>query len=357
MEYQAKILVVDDEFDNFNVIQTLLHYENYQLDYAKNAILALEQLKSKPPDVILLDIMMPEMDGITFCQILRADSNWQHIPIIVITALTAKEDMARCLSAGANDFISKPVNSLELRARVRSMLRIKQQYDALQATLQFRQELADMIVHDLRTPLANILLAAEMLHHSGGLALNSQRQKVDYILTCGQQLQGLIDNLLLMAKIESEKLILQPTEVDLHTMCTQALSRVEAIASQKDLNLVSDLPEPGKTIIADASLLSRILDNLLSNAIKFAPVKSQITLSASYPMVGRARIRVADNGPGIPKEARHCIFEKFVTGTWAKHVSQIGLGLAFCRLAIEAHGGKIWVDSNQPRGAIFTVEL
>lgn len=135
---QHSILVIDDEERVFDVIEGLLIREGYQLTYAPSGPAAIQQMDALQPDVILLDVMMPQMDGIEACRQIKANPNWKHIPIIIVTALTSKADLARSLEAGADDFISKPINSLELRARVRSMLRIKIQYDALAATLRLR---------------------------------------------------------------------------------------------------------------------------------------------------------------------------------------------------------------------------
>jgi diguanylate cyclase len=133
---QAKILVIDDEPDNFDVIEALLHKDNYRLSYAASGQNGLDRLATEQPDVILLDVMMPHLDGIEVCQRLRQNAQWQNVPIIMVTALNAKEDLAKCMEAGANDFISKPVNGLELRARVRSMVQISQQYQNIQQLLQ-----------------------------------------------------------------------------------------------------------------------------------------------------------------------------------------------------------------------------
>ena len=135
---QHSILVIDDEERIFDVIEGLLIREGYRLTYAPSGPAAIQQIDALQPDVILLDVMMPQMDGIEACRQIKANPNWKHIPIIIVTALTSKADLARSLEAGADDFISKPINSLELRARVRSMLRIKIQYDALAATLRLR---------------------------------------------------------------------------------------------------------------------------------------------------------------------------------------------------------------------------
>lgn len=176
MKHPASILIIDDEPDNFDVIETLLHEQDYQLNYAASGQRALDRLHIFEPDVILLDVMMPDLDGIEVCQRIKANPQWQAVPIIMVTALTAKEDLARCLAAGADDFISKPVNGTELRARVHSMLRIKHQYDNVQALLQLREDMVNMIVHDLRNPLACIVLATEVLRLPG-LSPKSSKKK------------------------------------------------------------------------------------------------------------------------------------------------------------------------------------
>ncbi|MBD1923525.1 response regulator [Microcoleus sp. FACHB-831] len=132
------ILLIDDEESIFEVIEGLLYREGYNLTYIDSGKEALNRIDEIQPDVILLDLMMPEMDGIETCKLIKSNEGWRHIPIIMVTALSSKEDLARSLNAGADDFVSKPINSIELRARVRSMLRIKLQYDALSATQRLR---------------------------------------------------------------------------------------------------------------------------------------------------------------------------------------------------------------------------
>ncbi|MGI0487404.1 hybrid sensor histidine kinase/response regulator [Pantanalinema rosaneae CENA516] len=355
MSSQPSILVIDDEPNNFDVIEMLLLRDGYNLDYATSGLEALKYLDAYLPSVILLDVMMPDINGIELCQQIKAHPVWQPIPVIMVTALNSKEDLARCLDAGADDFVSKPVNGTELRARVRSMLRIKQQHDALQATLQLREDMSNMIVHDLRNPLSSILLAGTVLQLMH-LPEKPQR-KLDQIMVAGQQLQSLIDSLLVIAKLEAGKLLLHRTEVDLCEIGTAALFDFEAIAAQKRIQLNSQLPEPGESVWVDASLLRRVLDNLLSNAIKFSPCGSQVRLQIDYLAEGHAKIQVADSGSGISPELRQCIFEKYEVGRFLQDVSQTGLGLAFCKMAITAHDGSITVTENQPNGSIFTVEI
>ncbi len=158
---KPSILIIDDQPDNFDVIEALLSKQNYQLHYAASGQEAIAALETFQPDLILLDVMMPDMDGIEVCQRIKAMPQWEAVPIIVVTALTTKKDLAQCLTAGADDFISKPVDRLELTARVRSMLRIRQQYQRLatfnarlEATVQQRTaQLQTMIFQDALTAL------------------------------------------------------------------------------------------------------------------------------------------------------------------------------------------------------------
>jgi signal transduction histidine kinase len=350
-----------------------LHHEGYQLNYAPSGQRAIDHLDSFQPDVILLDVMMPDLDGIEVCRRIKADAKWQMVPIIMVTALTSKEDLAQCLRTGADDFISKPVNGAELRARVYSMLRIKQQYDSVQTLLKTREDMVNMIVHDMRNPLTGILLSTHVLR-SPKISPEKHQEKVNQIISAGQQLESLINSLLLMGKLDSGKMVLNYTEVDLCALCQSAVEDMEAIAAQKNLTLVSKLPDPvtevqrspgvatlgssfGGTVKADAAILRRVLDNLLSNAIKFSPSNAVVTLWLEYLGGGGAKVQVVDSGPGISENLRQSIFEKYEIGTLNSDVSQIGLGLTFCKKAIEAHHGSITIEDNHPRGTILNVFL
>ncbi|MCF4965875.1 hybrid sensor histidine kinase/response regulator [Nostoc sp. CMAA1605] len=356
MDNQPSILVIDDEPDNFDVIEALLFNEGYELNYAASGQRVIERLKIVQPDVILLDVMMPDVDGIEVCKHIKSHSQWQYIPIIMVTALTAKEDMVRCMAAGADDFISKPVNGLELRARVNSMLRIKRQHDDLQALLNLREDMVKMILHDMRNPLTSILLATEILQLPH-FPPERQKTKVEQIVNSVQQLQALIDDLMIMAKLESGKMVLNYTNVDLVSLCLSALNSFEAIATQKNLQLISNFPQPHIHLNIDALIFRRVIDNLLSNAVKFSPKNSQVILQTNDCRPESVMIQIADSGVGISDEAKQIIFEKYEVGTLMPEVSQLGLGLAFCKMAIEAHGGTITVKNNQPRGSVFTVFL
>ncbi|MBD2186622.1 hybrid sensor histidine kinase/response regulator [Pseudanabaena mucicola] len=354
------ILVIDDEPANFDVVEILLFKEGYELHHRNSGETAIAALETINPDLVLLDVMMPDMDGIEVCQHLKNDQRWQHIPIIIITALSDKEDLARCLDAGADDFISKPINSLELRARVRSMLRIKSQYERIQNTMLLREEMMQTIVHDLRNPLIGILLGCESLK---GLEMPDRaRKRINQINNTIDQMRLLINDILTIGRIEANRLVLNLTKIDIVDLTQSVINDFEIIATSKQIQLLSKLPTEPTFIYGDLNLMRRVLDNLVDNAIKFSPQHSSITLTIEKLPENPARqnlikIQIIDQGVGISPEQKQVIFEKYEVGNIILGISQIGLGLSFCKMAIEAHQGEISVTNNQPNGAIFTVLL
>lgn len=351
------VLVVDDDPNNFDVIETFLSDQDYQLHYAASGPDAINSLDTFAPDLILLDVMMPGIDGIEVCRQIKAMSKWRAVPIIMVTALNSKSDLANCLITGADDFISKPVNAVELRARVHSMLRIKHQYDDVQSLLKLREDMVKMLVHDLRNPLAGILFSLDFLRKPD-YPKEKQKSKLDKVYLSAQRLQLLIDDLLQISLLESGKIRLNLTEVDLCDLIQSAVSNFDAIVAQKNLSLICQLPEAqSRKVLIDGTMIHRTVDNLLSNAIKFSPSDSEIIINLEFLKSGDTKIRVIDSGPGVPDELQSQIFEKYEIGTLMANVSQIGLGLAFCKMVVEAHGGEICVRSNHPKGAIFEITL
>jgi signal transduction histidine kinase len=335
-------------------MEMLLLREGYELNFAADGYEALAHLDEDPVDVILLDVMMPGMDGFELCERLRRNPKWQHVPIILVTALDSKQDLARGLEAGADDFLHKPYNGLELRARVRSMLRIKQRHDELQATLQLRQDLSNMIVHDIRGPLSSILIYCDLLEGEMG-----QLEAVETIRGEANRLSSFLTDMLMMARMEHGRLLLSRSPVDMNELATAACDSFSQMARLKDLQLALTLPESSRSLSLDANLWRRVLDNLLSNAIKFSPTGGAITVQVTYPEAeSQVQIQVIDEGPGIPAEHRETIFDKFqIVAAKRRDVAQVGLGLAFCKMVVEAHDGRIFVSPNQPKGSVFTVEV
>ncbi len=355
---KATILVVDDTPDNLAFINGLLK-DTYRVKVANNGEKAVAIAQSTPaPDLILLDIMMPGIDGYEVCQQLKANPETRDIPVIFLTAKSEIEDERKGLELGAADYITKPISPPILLSRVKTQLTLKASYDNLRDLLTFREDMVNMIVHDLRNPISNILLLAELLVSHPDLPPEKFQKNLDMILKGGQRLRFLVDDLLLRAKLESSKLVLDRKDVDLCELCELAIADLNEIAVRKNLKLITNMPPAhSRSVNLDPTLFRRAIDNLLTNAIKFSPQNSEITLTIDYPHEQGARVQVADLGGGVDEKLRERIFEKYEVGTLMKGVSQTGLGLAFCKIVIEAHGGKIAVTDNTPQGAIFTLEL
>lgn len=371
---KARVLIVDDDATARSTLAALLSSENYDLRMASSGQEVLAYLDELKPDTILMDVMMPDMDGWTVCQQLKAQKKWRHIPVILVTALDAKEDIVHGLEAGADEFLSKPVNGLELRARVRTMLRIKQQYDELEATLRLREDLASMIAHDMRNLLSPIMGYSQLLiiEASGN---SDSIECAEAIYDQANRLSSFINDMLLLAKMEQGHLILNCTPTDINLLVQEIASLYQVVAVSKGITLTTDIPAESRQILLDTNLFRRLIDNLISNALKFSPKGSTVTLQVQYPPFGhiysngkfeddtgsqtaQMQIKVLDEGPGIPIEYHERVFNKFETVS-LKHtgVPQIGLGLAFCKMIAEAHKGRIFIEANQPRGTIFTVEI
>lgn len=357
----ARVCIVDDNVIARETLADLLYPENYELLLIESGLNLLAQIDSLNPDVILLDVMMPELNGFDVCQRLKTHPKWQHVPIILVTALDSKDSLVRGLDAGADEFVSKPVNGSELRARVRSMLRVKQQYDALNAMLQLREDMANMLIHDMRAPLATIALHAGLMLQRQNLATNDL-QALQTIQAELRHLESFINDMLLVAKIEHDKLLLKRDPCDLVQLIQQLVAQHELLARLHQIKLNVDMPARPLVLPIDETLFSRMLDNLLANALRFSPTGGTVTVrlgEVNEPATGLVRrIQVVDEGAGIPEEERRNVFDKFkIVSLKREGLSQIGLGLALCRMVAEAHGGQIYVTANEPHGAVFTVEF
>ena len=363
MNQKRSLLIVDDEAVVRETLEALLYQEGHNLHFAAGGPEALSMLDAVNPDVILLDIMMPGMNGLQVCRQLKSSDQWRPVPVILVTALDSKEDLAEGLESGADDFLSKPVNGLELRARVRAMLRIKTQFDKLQQTLRMREDLASMLVHDMRNPLSSIAGYSDYLRMAD-LVRPEGKMGIETIGSEARRLIGYTNDLLMIAKVEHGKPILHLTATDICQVARKSATSNRIIAELKKVNLQLELPEEIEELSLDATLFQRILDNLLTNSLKFSPPHSTVILRIEFPKMEtmspgpHLRIQVIDQGPGIPDEAKERIFSKFeVTELKDKNITQVGLGLAFCKMVVDAHWGRIFVSDNQPSGTIFTVEI
>jgi two-component system sensor histidine kinase/response regulator len=353
----SHILVVEDDEKSRRLLRDFLEAYGYQMSEAVDGEEALSVINAKPPDLILLDVMMPKMDGFEVCRRLKENEQTQMIPVLLVTALSDRADRLRGISVGATDFITKPIDTLEVLFRVRNALRTKHLYDDRNSLLRMREELSDMIVHDIRNPLLGITLCARRLETKNKSPAVIHLAKE--ILRQTQLLDNFISDLLTVSKIEQGQLTLQRSDEDL-VACVQAAMRHHQIAAETEkIQLALVAPDGPVFARVDKSLIVRLLDNLLANAIKFSRQSCvTLTIKPAGDSGTPCLIQVEDEGPGIPLGYRDKIFEKYgIVKMKELELPQTGLGLAFCRMVAEAHGGRIYVAPRQPCGSIFSVEL
>ncbi len=360
-----RICIVDDDRIARETSAGLLFPEGYELIFVDHGRDLLERLPEIRPDVLLLDVMMPGMDGFEICQLLKSDPKWRQIPIVLVTALDSREDLIRGLNSGADEFLAKPVNGPELRARVRSMLRIKQQYDQLQAAVRVREDLAHMIVHDIRVPLSAILLYCHLMENRQGLA-QQDRDDLEVIASQGRRLDSFVNDLLSLTKMQEGRMILRGASVDLAPLITEIAEIHTAMARSKGVELRLELSPELPVLVLDSNLFGRALDNLLTNALAVSKsgdavvLRAQPAPKAKGDAIGASQVllEVIDQGPGIPEDQREMIFEKFKSvEREGRRGNQFGLGLTFAKQVVEAHGGRIRVEGVKPHGAAFVIEL
>lgn len=370
------VLVVDDIEQNVMLLEAYLSLQHYRVVKAYNGEEALHSVEKEPPDIILLDVMMPGIDGYEVCRRLKNDPKTQFIPIVMVTALQDVEDKIKGIESGADDFISKPFNKEELFTRVKSLLRIKHLYDQLEQSYRtvaekneqlialdrMKDGLTHMIVHDLKNPLTAIMgylriVTAKLL----GELTDKQMESLTAAFRNSEYLLNMIANLLDISRMEDGQLKLNYETFAVREIVEPNLVGLKVLADPEKKTLRMDIPEDLPNLEADKGLLYRVLTNLISNAIKHTySEKGQVTVTAAINQRKNImQINVVDNGEGIPKEYQDKIFDKFMQVETKKLGKKFdtGLGLTFCKLAVEAHGGKIWVESELDKGSTFSFTI
>lgn len=361
------LLVVDDNEENRDVLARRLQKQGHWAVTASGGQEALDALADQPFDLVLLDIMMPDMDGYEVLSRIKGNPQTQRLPVIMISALDEMDSVVRCIEMGAADYLPKPFNPTLLRARIGASLREKrardrelrytaelaESYRKLQELERLRDDLTHMIVHDLRTPLTSLLSGLQTVPLVGDLN-ETQTEMLEIAVEGGQTLLGMINDLLDVEKMEQEAVPLDRVPLTAAGLIERATAQVAMLARSNGLMLIEQAPMDLPPFVGDEDKLRRTLVNLLGNAIKFTPAPGTITTTAEAGEKDML-FSVRDTGEGIPPEAFERIFEKFgqVESRKAGRKMSTGLGLAFCKLAVEAHGGHIWVESRPGQGSAF----
>jgi signal transduction histidine kinase len=354
----VSILVVDDAVENLRLLSNMLGEYAYEIRPVTGGRDALRAIEHAPPDLILLDVTMPEMDGFEVCRRLRALGH-TDIPVVFLTALTDVENKVRAFEVGGDDYITKPFQVEEVLARVRLQLSLRaarkdllRSIERLQELERLRDDLVKMIVHDLRTPLTALLMQLQLLRMD---LTGEAAQTADDATASATRLSSMASTLLDVSRLEEGKMPLERSSVDLSALAVEVRKELAGIEADRTIEVVAAAP-----VIAtcDAALIRRVLENLVSNGIKHTPRGGRLRIRVE-PCAAGVRVAVEDEGPGVPAAARERIFQKF-GAVEVRHDSayhSVGLGLAFCRLAVEAHGGTIGVSDAVPHGSVFAFEL
>ncbi|HAX79099.1 MAG TPA: hybrid sensor histidine kinase/response regulator [Cyanobacteria bacterium UBA11372] len=361
-----RILVVDDSPDNVFLIQAILEEEGYKISTAADGRSALAQLEEELPDLVLLDVMMPGMDGYEVTQRIRAMTSLPFIPILLITAYD-QPSVAQGLDTGADDFIRKPVEVDELLARVRALLRLKHSVDERDAIARQREDFVSRLTHDLRTPL----IAADrmlnlMLQGALGELSPTMQEAISTMTRSNQNLLTMANTLLEVYRYEAGRKTLSFSPVDLRDLLKEIIEELSPLAKDKKLSLSLELFENNSnhreqfTVAGDRLELHRVFTNIIGNAIKFTDtgcidVRLKSANSSPNPARREVTIEIQDTGPGIPKEEQAWLFERFRQGRH-KH-SGSGLGLHLSQRIVEAHQGTIQVKSEVGQGSLFVISL
>ncbi|MBI2795643.1 MAG: hybrid sensor histidine kinase/response regulator [Gemmatimonadetes bacterium] len=366
------VLVADDVPANVELLVDQLRTLGFRTVSAHDGPSALAAARDHRPDLAILDVAMPAGDlgveerstGFEVCRRIKREERTAGVPVIFVTALNDSTDRVKAIAAGGDDFLTKPHNRMVLGARVRSLLKLRSATEALQDSYRklrelekVRDDLMKMIVHDLKTPLTAVLATVEMLldgdfgevsaPQSGALA-DTQAKAEDLL--------SLIEDLLELARLEESHIALDLTRVEPAALLGRLAEGWRLRLRQEGATLALDVAPGLPALHADARLLERLLNNLLQNAIVHGGRGVHVTVGAASD-AGGVRFAVTDTGPGIAAAYHELIFRKFETVRLAAapRARSSGLGLSFCKLVAEAHGGRIWVQSAEGKGSTFFV--
>ena len=368
------ILVADDVDANVELLVDQLETLGFGTVVARDAPSALATCLERRPDLVILDVSMPAGDlgvddrdaGFEVCRRLKRDARTARIPVIFVTALGDTADRVKAIEAGGDDFLTKPHHRLVLNARVRALLRLKGATDALEESLKrmrelqkVRDDLMNMIVHDMKTPLTSVLATLEMARDGDFGALTAPQAKaLSDAEGKAEDLLALIEDLLEVARIEEQTITLQPEPIAPAALLAEIVYDWGLRFKQEGAIATVDVSDDAPVFRADKVLIKRVLSNLVQNALTHTAGPVTLDLTARADANG-ILLTVTDDGPGIPSEYQEIIFRKFerVRAANAPRVRSSGLGLTFCRLAVESHGGRIWVKSVEGEGSTFYVQL
>lgn len=352
------ILIVDDIPDNLRVLGGILKVEGYKIRPVLNGELALQVAEKEKPDLILLDIMMPGMDGYEVCRRLKENSGLKDIPVIFISALSDTNDLLKAFESGGVDYITKPFQAAEVSIRVATHLKICRQNAELRELNVTKDKFFSIIAHDLRGPIGNMLSISEMISKKGQVDEDTLYMFLEMQKELSQETFQLLENLLVWARSNTNRIEYQPVLLDVNVLIKESIEGANIQAMNKNI-ILSDTTHARFDVFADVNMIRLILRNLISNAIKFTPQGGQVSISANSGSDQSTIISVKDTGIGIPAEMLKKMFRidssNKRSGTAGE--SSSGLGLLLCKEFVEKHRGSISAESEEGKGSEFSFSI
>jgi two-component system sensor histidine kinase/response regulator len=361
-ETKPKVLVVDDSEFELQLVDFILQEKNYQTELAGNGTDALIILETLTPDLILLDIMLPDFDGFEVCKKLKTIDKLKDIPVIFFTSLSNIDDIVKGFEAGGVDYVTKPFNTDELLVRIKTHLdlinskrKIELQARELSQANALKDKMFSVISHDLRSPVSSIKLALDFI--SKGLVKPTDElfnETIKGLVKTTDEAYILLENLLGWAKSQSNILTVYPESLDLKLLASSIAGLLKLTSENKKISIENNIPE-GITVFADMQMIQSVLRNLLSNALKFTPENGSIEMNA-LEMNTEVIISIKDSGVGISEPSLKRIFDQDqpVKTLGTNKESGSGLGLILCKDFVEKNGGRIWVESEKGKGSTFS---
>jgi two-component system sensor histidine kinase/response regulator len=356
----SRILIVDDEPANVFFLKTILVNEGYKVTTATDGMECLDILSNSHPDVILLDIMMPGITGIEVLEKVKGNELTANIPVIMVTAKTESSDVEEALDKGAVEYIKKPIDEVELLARLRTTLRIKKHEDTLRNMLQSKKDFIQIISQDLRTPFTSILGFAEMLYHDRELVnnLNSyHRDFLKYIINTSRNIVDYFNKLLNWTNLDGKEIKLRLADVNLSKLINTSIVVYQTMINEKKLKVINKVDEDVEVKV-DKTYFGQVINNLISNAVKFTPEKGEVKISSSRRR-NVTTLVISYTGLGIADITPEVMFSRIINtpATGTKGEKGTGLGLGICKKILDAHGFDITYNSEPREGTSFIITI
>ncbi|MHB8520625.1 MAG: hybrid sensor histidine kinase/response regulator [Limisphaerales bacterium] len=351
------LLIVDDQEANIQVVGGVLGKLGFEIMPASSGKQALKRLAIRRPDLILLDLLMPDMDGFEACRRIQENPDWAGIPIIFLSSADDKDLIVRALQSGGVDFITKPFNLAELTTRVRTHLALKAARDRLEQLAEDKDELLGILAHDLKNHLGGMHMSAQILYD---LARDLEDPRLllmaENIARSSSQMLAYLKEFLANSVADYE-LSIRPEAVSLADAVARAVLQHQEAAKRKELTLHTSSAANGTLVQADAAALHQVLDNLLSNAVKFSPPGRRIFVTVkSVVGNGRVECQIRDEGPGFTEEDKARMFQRYkrLSARPTAGEPSTGLGLSIVRKLVLAMRGELACESTAGNGAAFT---